>query len=691
MKSTIVNLGNLARGVGGLMPGDHSRLQLAIPVYQRRYSWGAEEVSQLVEDLTELQSNTRKFMGQIILQQQGEDLFAVVDGQQRLITLLLLLLVIYENAGNRSEFKSRMDLITLHPADHYELQKLMQGNLLNGHLADNYTLLKRLYKEDSQLLSKFSLLDANALILDANDDAQGVFDATNNKGKQLEEVELLRNLILMRYDIQQQSELFDKIWRPLSVSALQQRITEDELLQRVMLYKQLCTAAELKQRGILKSYSRIPSAAKQMFSDMILEYLMLLERVLGFSFSEDFKWAVQCMRWIPIGGTESLVMDLQCAVVAGAIPEEAALKILQIIDSFAVRSLILQVESDAIEDRISTAYSNHISKYLGAMRSNKASVTTGLTAVGELRDSAEFVSLEDKLDDFAYELFGNNAVLTGAFLIGIGAGKTISPALAEYILKCSEVKLCRKEITFEGAGVYQLIDGLNGNWKEWFTENGWQQDEYALKYGSTLANYVMIEHDLGFDNGTPESCFTRLHKSQYALTRGAKKHKELTPEIMAERIELLRKLATKLWEVPKYSMAAVIRTRGAGSWYQFDEIVGTTGLKFKELKVGKKMFSEAEVKLMVKNWKALSWLIIRTLLEDDTVDLPVGFQEKLIRDKALYVGDEPLFSLTNKTGYTQVSTNLFAKLETTPGKMVKQIAMLCRSLGCLSEVKIKFR
>lgn len=61
-----------------------------VPLYQRSYSWEIDQVSELWDDI--LRNNPPYFLGILMLRVlDGKDLFEVVDGQQRLATLLLLL------------------------------------------------------------------------------------------------------------------------------------------------------------------------------------------------------------------------------------------------------------------------------------------------------------------------------------------------------------------------------------------------------------------------------------------------------------------------------------------------------------------------------------------------------------------------------------------------------------------------
>lgn len=63
--------------------------RLQIPSYQRPYSWGAVQVSQLVDDVETFRPSGAYRLGSIIVHRDGEDL-DVVDGQQRYLTFGLV-------------------------------------------------------------------------------------------------------------------------------------------------------------------------------------------------------------------------------------------------------------------------------------------------------------------------------------------------------------------------------------------------------------------------------------------------------------------------------------------------------------------------------------------------------------------------------------------------------------------------
>ena len=82
--------------------------RIIVPRYQRSYSWEIENVSELWEDITStiLKENREHFAGALIFCDSAsskEQLnFEIVDGQQRLISLTILLRAIYDNLNSRT-------------------------------------------------------------------------------------------------------------------------------------------------------------------------------------------------------------------------------------------------------------------------------------------------------------------------------------------------------------------------------------------------------------------------------------------------------------------------------------------------------------------------------------------------------------------------------------------------------------
>lgn len=79
-----------------------------VPDYQRAYAWGESQRTQFVKDLSEYQqssSNIPYYFGHFLFEHSGNDIdgkdkFAVIDGQQRLTTIVIFLCVIFKYLKN---------------------------------------------------------------------------------------------------------------------------------------------------------------------------------------------------------------------------------------------------------------------------------------------------------------------------------------------------------------------------------------------------------------------------------------------------------------------------------------------------------------------------------------------------------------------------------------------------------------
>ncbi|PCJ17357.1 MAG: RloF protein [Candidatus Cloacimonadota bacterium] len=64
-----------------------------VPKFQRDYSWDIEQWEDLWNDIKDLGKDDYHYMGYIVLQKKSENEFEIIDGQQRLITISLIILV----------------------------------------------------------------------------------------------------------------------------------------------------------------------------------------------------------------------------------------------------------------------------------------------------------------------------------------------------------------------------------------------------------------------------------------------------------------------------------------------------------------------------------------------------------------------------------------------------------------------
>ncbi|HEY0468474.1 MAG TPA: DUF262 domain-containing protein, partial [Polyangiaceae bacterium] len=147
--------------------------QLRIPPYQRPYAWGEDQVDELWGDIV-LAIGGSHFMGSLVLTGEDPNLLDVIDGQQRLTTLLVLLGLIRdrwtvlnpENVGRVQRF------LTEPYADGERRYRLRSGDanwvVFRGYVLAEPTSIDRRewtnfgQKEDAHVRSRNAVLASNA-------------------------------------------------------------------------------------------------------------------------------------------------------------------------------------------------------------------------------------------------------------------------------------------------------------------------------------------------------------------------------------------------------------------------------------------------------------------------------------------------------------------------------------------------
>lgn len=78
-----------------------------VPLYQREYSWNLEQVSDLFYDITSTNQPEGHFLGSLLLYKENDSgKMEIVDGQQRMTTIFILLLVIFNELKDTDKLKA---------------------------------------------------------------------------------------------------------------------------------------------------------------------------------------------------------------------------------------------------------------------------------------------------------------------------------------------------------------------------------------------------------------------------------------------------------------------------------------------------------------------------------------------------------------------------------------------------------
>lgn len=223
--------------------------RFVIPVYQRNYDWRIENCKQLYDDLIKIIRSDRKshFFGSVVsVHNDGEyNEFLIIDGQQRLTTMSLLMLSMYNlmkegvvtsAQGNLSDKIFKTYLIDEWQEDETRIKLKPVKNdskafaMLFGDAGDhvresnltiNYNYFySRIQKGEisvDELYTAITRLEIINITLNQDDNPQLIFESLNSTGLALSEGDKIRNFILMGLPVKEQAEYYDAYWNRIEV------------------------------------------------------------------------------------------------------------------------------------------------------------------------------------------------------------------------------------------------------------------------------------------------------------------------------------------------------------------------------------------------------------------------------------------------------------------------------------------
>lgn len=193
-----------------------------IPNYQRDYSWDIGNVDDLIDDIIEaIETNTSHYIGTFILSETSRPkLYNVVDGQQRLTTLIMLLNIAIKQLGTQSDQIIYGDKFIRSQSDSVWRLELLNDNstffqeMLEDakpktrtksqdllweaykHINTRIATLKSNQTLSTQLLEAIKQLEVMEFIESDDGKAIRMFQTVNDRGKPLSNVEKAKSLLI---------------------------------------------------------------------------------------------------------------------------------------------------------------------------------------------------------------------------------------------------------------------------------------------------------------------------------------------------------------------------------------------------------------------------------------------------------------------------------------------------------------
>jgi len=373
-----------------------SRIQFIIPIWQRTYSWEWDQWEDLWEDLKQLYEKLHKgesathFMGPIVLKTIEEKVGeitrrVIIDGQQRLTTLLLICALIRDKAkaeGNAklaeeiedhllfNEYAKKADdkpKLRLTEADRKIFDMILNGETIEelyrtSQLSAAYAFFEYMFENEKEELDFEGLLDCIRALkmvtirLEEDDNPNRIFETLNFRGKDLAQSDLVRNYFMMAIrDEKKADQIYTDVWFPMQQNLGRSTLERAENLENFLRhYVVMINHVTIKENRI---YAEIRERLKYSSEDQVIselrtvntfskyyEKLLYPEKEVNLS----IRRGIERLNRLRVGVHYPFMLKMYGGINSAMISTEDFSTVLKTIESYIVRRIFKRMPPNSL-------------------------------------------------------------------------------------------------------------------------------------------------------------------------------------------------------------------------------------------------------------------------------------------------------------------------------------------------------
>lgn len=542
--------------------------QFTIPIYQRPYSWQKKQCEKLWEDIQNAAKNDREhFIGSIVRfensQEEEVTIHTVIDGQQRITTILLLIsamILKQENEHraqewqelyltNRHKEKDLFYKILLTDKDKSSLTNIIDNNnnkIESTRIKENFELFQEFLKKIDDLdiihkgIRKLKIVD---VVLDLkHDDPQLIFESLNSTGLKLSQADLIRNFLLMKLNPSQQEKIYKNYWQDVEKkfsSNLKNSKDEDIIFNR--FFRDYLT---IKNEGIITNESNVYEKFKIYTEKQQEEQKANIEIIVVdiYKFSEFYtkiaypreqennsklKQAFIDLNNIKVNVSYPFLMSVYDDFDSKIIDEKTFLDILKLVESYVFRRFICELATNSLNKTFANLHKSiNKEKYFDSLQLKLAS----------FKNNERF----PRDEEFTEKLKLKN-------LYEVKHYKTY------WLLKFENFNK-KEPISIENLSIEHIMPQNQGNSNlppYWQQEIGENYQQVWAKYLHTLGNltFTAYNSELGNKSFADKKIF--FDKSPLKLNESFRDFENWNEDSINKRAEILIAEMLKIWQFPK--------------------------------------------------------------------------------------------------------------------------------------------
>ncbi|GAA7043925.1 DUF262 and DUF1524 domain-containing protein [Helicobacter pylori] len=380
--------------------GKSQEKQFVIPIYQRVYSWEKEQCEQLWDDIVKTGGNDQMnghFIGSIVFVQDdiyttSHNEFLIIDGQQRLTTIMLLLTALRDHLNDEDEFLEKFSCqkiqnrylinsdekddkrfkFILSEPDRDTLLSLIDKNRRkpsepSSKIMENFKLFEEwIRKNTNQLETIFKGLDRLMVVeisLERDkDNPQLIFESLNSTGKDLTQTDLIRNYILMGLEPEKQKIFYKKYWRAM----------EEDFKQNETLFNQFVRHYLTIKTREIPNINKVYVAFKRYQQERGIETEVLLQdlqKYCGYFYQivfkkevdKDLNKALDFLVDLEMDVIYPLLLELYSDYSDGVLSKADFIPIIALIESYICRRAVCGLGTNSL-NKVFPSFTRHIQK-----------------------------------------------------------------------------------------------------------------------------------------------------------------------------------------------------------------------------------------------------------------------------------------------------------------------------------------
>ena len=544
-----------------------SVVQYRIPLFQRTYDWGETQWERLWEDLSdiyEMDEPRTHFIGSVVTQAApppiaglGVSQYVLIDGQQRMTTLLILLSAIRDNARqepnkwdkladeiqdlylvNRYKHGDEKPKLVLSKRDRAPFIAIVEGETprADSRVGQAWRYFNaKLSAGDASGgaidLAKLKNCVSNCLVmvsitLDDVDSPNRIFESLNNTGLPLNAADLIRNYTFMNIrDADKQDSAYENHWYPMQESL--------DSHQEIFFWHYLMVDGNLPNQEMGTIFNGIKAEIGGALDDnSIIEALRRFHEFSNYylqvvdpnQYGEHEQVSLQINRihnW-ELNTSYSFLMKALSYVKSGDIDPSELAKVAAMIESFVIRRYCQGYNQSGLRDLF-------------------VSMSANVDFENNFVESSR-----ERLMNWRRGWPNNDRFISGLMSVRLYVPSRL--ARARLILDTLERALSGKEKTDLSDGnitIEHIMPQKLTN--EWRDALGPDANEVHSRWIDTLGNLTLTGYNSELGNMPFSDKKAILAESKFSLSESIKDLDEWNAETIEQRGRELAKLAAKLW------------------------------------------------------------------------------------------------------------------------------------------------